>query len=569
MTINNIVSQNVVTQISPEVVNKVYDYTVKNLETLVSKTAVNSSDANILIFVNLALNLIKNTKPKLRYLQSGTTDDTAAQVKNLLNVTNTFINIYISTVQDFPTNSSTLMKGIDDFISFHIATSSQNSLQDFVDVAKSNNLVIVDLAKCLNSLGSANSANSNFIVTKVDYSTDLNQFFDMEMNTSSLIKLGVWDFTTRQNVDLSQCKGQTAISIKYPLTKDQLSTFSMTNYRKWKELGVDSLNPNDPVFLSRCSHLGDLLKYDTTQNYRRSQIFQNTTLECENGNCSYNGIDESDFLECMCQNANAPSGIYSKVIKMVLPPTSEINLDLAKCNYIAWTSSVRRNAGFWIGIILVVSLFVVIILHKPLFNSLINNQENLGTALKFDEIKPKSGKLDAFTNRDVESNRKTKNMETEMQNLDKLKTENMIEKQTKTENVLEKPNNESIENERKNEINTKDIVVGIADKQENLDIGFCRKFANKLFEVHPVLSLFCRSLVQPFGIRAALFIFNFFMYFGFNAFIFTDSYIRKRVNDDTRVNYLLIFRLISLILCVKNSERLLDQLPSLWPSTSF
>jgi hypothetical protein len=235
----------------------------------------------------------------------------------------------------------------------------------------------------------------------------------------------------------------------------------------------------------------------------------------------------------LCQNPNSPSGIYSSAKTLVLPPTSEINLDLAKCNYIAWTSSVRGNAGFWIGIISVVSLLVVICLHKPLFNSLTSNEENLESALKFDEIKPKSQAIKCFTNRDLESSKRKMNVETEMQNLDKLKTENMIQKTLKSENVLEKPNNESMENEKKNEINPQDINVGISD---NLDIGFKHKFINKLFEVHPVLSLFCRSLVQPFGIRASLFIFNFFMYFGFNAFIFTDSYIRKRVADGTRVN---------------------------------
>ena len=451
--------------------------------------------------------------PKGRVLQVN--QQVSSQIQNLLNMTQNFVSNYISSRSDFPTNTSTLMGDL--YVSFHVATNTPASMSDFMSQSSSNNLVVANLTNCLNKLGNSNS----YIINKLDYSPSLNKYLNVSDSSSSKIFLGVNDRNTRKSVDISSCSDSNSINIKYPLTNSQKSLISLPTYRKWKDLGVDTYDTSDPVFNSRCSHLGNKLNYDTTENYRRAKIFSNMTLTCTGASCTYVGIDSSNRVNCNCRQTSTEAGIYTTMNKFVFEPTSDINLDLANCPHIAFTQDqVYRNAGFWTGLFVIIALILVFCLNRWVFNRCVADEGHRESSLVFDRIKHKDEAnlaVEHGEQRPSEGPIKVgdekpavdpKDVHIEME---KVQTEVISKNKSSNKHSLKRPDEETR--------------------------GFCTVFCETLFEVHPILNLVYHSLVHPFGVKVSRSLFNSIMYFSFNAFVFTDTYIHMRMDNEDRVKY--------------------------------
>ena len=69
--------------------------------------------------------------------------------------------------------------------------------------------------------------------------------------------------------------------------------------------------------------------------------------------------------------------------------------------------------------------------------------------------------------------------------------------------------------------------------------GFWRYILDSLISEHPVVSLFKKSIFNPFFIRITFFIYSVVIGFGFNAMLYTDEYIDQKADTDkeTRVKY--------------------------------
>jgi hypothetical protein len=433
-------------------------------------------------------------------------------------MTQNFVSNYISNNNDFPTSSSTLMG--DTYVSFHVATNTPASISDFMSQSSSNNLVVANFTDCLDKLGKF-----NFIIHKLDYSPLLNKYLNISDVSSSKVFLGINDREKRKSVDTSTCSDSSSLVLKYPLTKNQNSKISLPTYRKWKDMGVDTYDSSDPVFNSRCSHLGNHLNYDTTENYRRMQIFSNMTISCQGANCYYKGIDNSSLVTCYCENTTSDTGIYSSMNNYVFEPTSDINLDLANCPHIAFTQEqVYRNAGFWTGLFVIIALILVFCLNRCVFNSYIADETHRESALVFDRIKHRDDLIDL--------NAKYQTEPRPSEGPIKVGDDKPALDPKEIQIEMEKVTNEAILKTKNNDKNN-------FKKPDKKNKGFCTTFWETLIEVHPLLYLVFHSIVFPFGVKVSLFLFNCFMYFSFNAFVFTDTYIMMRMENEDRVKLIL------------------------------
>jgi hypothetical protein len=532
-----------------------------------SKTA---PDSNLLSLINLAINFKSNelniglgrrvlqttptnsTTPTPALTPAQSLEEIKKQIKGLLSLTNSFISNFVSTKSDLSTNSSILLGNV--FVSAQIGVNTAESMADFSNSTLTNKLVSVDITECLKKLSKSSTA--SLIVSKLDYNSGLNKFLDMTDLTSSKIFLEVRDFNTRNKIDISSCADDAAVTIKYPLNKSQNSAVNLANYRKWKDMGVDVYKSTDPVYDNRCNHLGDNLPFDTTLDYRRFKIFQNNTITCQGADCSYEGLDSNGWVLCKCKNIKE-AGIANIFDKYTFAPAPDANLDVFLCPHIAFIKEqVYKNAGFWVGLFMLLGLIIIFSIHTCIFNSYIKDHSHRLSALVYDGIISRSEveDYDDVPNTvpgNVGVPKKNKVMDTEVDNGDN----DGKPSKNKDSNIEVKQTGRSDNSERKKK-KTKEFFE---DKRT-----FGETFMTNLYDIHPVMNLSYHSLIVPFGVKVSLFIFNCFMYFSFNSFIFTENYMTKRIDDEGRViTFFLInkFRLISDTLWDKNSARSSPLLP--------
>ena len=475
-----------------------------------SKTA---PDSNLLSLINLAINFKSNELNIAlgrRILQTNATatnttatpaltpaqsfEEIKKQIKSLLSLTNSFISNFVSTKTELSTNSSILLGNV--FVSAQIGVNTAESMADFNNSTLTNKLVSVNITECLKKLSKSSTA--SLIVSKLDYNSGLNKFMDMTDLTSSKIFLEVRDFNTRSKIDISSCADDAAVTIKYPLNKNQGSTVNLANYRKWKDMGVDVYKSSDPVYESRCNHLGDNLPYDTTLDYRRFKIFQNSTITCQGADCSYEGLDSNGWVLCKCKNIK-DAGIANIFEKYTFAPAPDANLDVFLCPHIAFIKEqVYKNAGFWVGLFMLLGLIIIFSIHTCIFNSYIKDPSHRLSALVYDGILSRSEVEDYD---DVPNNvpgavgvpKKNKVMDTEVDN-----GENDGKVKYKDTNIEVKQTSRSDASERKKK--TKEFFE---DKRT-----FGETFMTNLYDIHPVMNLSYHSLIVPFGVKVSLFIFN-------------------------------------------------------------
>ena len=81
-----------------------------------------------------------------------------------------------------------------------------------------------------------------------------------------------------------------------------------------------------------------------------------------------------------------------------------------------------------------------------------------------------------------------------------------------------------------NTINNNDKII----KNKRMFEYYC----NNLKELHPLFSLFRISILYPLNLHSYFFVFNILILFGFNALLYTESLIEKRIYDNQRNSFI-------------------------------
>lgn len=470
-------------------------------------------------------------------------------IKDLLTQTNSYVTNFVQN-ETFDSVDSSIIFG-SSYVTVQIALNNESSLKDFKQAALDNGLIPVDASACISTIVAEKNLakETSLILTKIEYSYKLNQFLQTDPNvnpnlSSNIIFFDIYDFTSRAKVDMSICKtSNNPIEIEFPFNPNQGSSISMPDYLKYKALGVDIYYADDIAFNTRCFNFGDYYNYDTTENYRRFNIFQNLTISCTGGDCQYTGFsDDLKHINCQCGNIDDNTGVSSQLTDYIFPKASDINLEVVNCPHMGFNEKIYRNAGFWVSLVAIVAFISAILIHPGVFKLIVENDDMRYGALKFDGIISDKDNEEiqmvdceyahpkevAAANKDGRIYLETEdNMNMNMNLNNNKETEKANDKKENKDRHIRMGSEEQLNIHR-----TATATTGEAHYQ-----SFWQIYFKLLFEDHPVFSLFNHSIICPFGLKITLFFFKLFMYFSINAFIFTDSYIETRIYHVDRYKF--------------------------------
>jgi hypothetical protein len=93
---------------------------------------------------------------------------------------------------------------------------------------------------------------------------------------------------------------------------------------------LDLYNNQSLAYHSRCVKSININTFaDISINYKRSQMFQNTSITCSSG-CEYDGLDKNKFVKCNC-NTSGKNETSNTGYEFVFDPLPSMNYDIVKC----------------------------------------------------------------------------------------------------------------------------------------------------------------------------------------------------------------------------------------------
>jgi len=93
---------------------------------------------------------------------------------------------------------------------------------------------------------------------------------------------------------------------------------------------LDLYNNESPAYYSRCVKTNQIeTGADVSINYKRSQMFQNTSITCS-PECEYDGLDENKYVKCNCKTSGEKESSNTGD-EFVFDPLPSMNYDIVKC----------------------------------------------------------------------------------------------------------------------------------------------------------------------------------------------------------------------------------------------
>lgn len=246
------------------------------------------------------------------------------------------------------------------------------------------NLAFVDISDCEYILKSNNIISHNNKINILNINFNKN---NLEKNSTSVnLKAIVLD-NNGNIIDTSLCKN---FYYQYP-TYNSLP--KQNNYNEIKnKTGGDIYNNKDSMFYDRCISLTLNKSLDIPVIYRR-EIYD-TYIECSN-NCTYNGINNYSYIECICKNIIKDEVSTNTLRKSIFDPFVSSNFFLVKCFNNIFKHKLSIVYGWPVFIILTNLWLLLIILYFTAFNKcflknniehyIYNDSSGLSTYYKYDK----------------------------------------------------------------------------------------------------------------------------------------------------------------------------------------
>ena len=234
------------------------------------------------------------------------------------------------------------------------------------------NATSIDLLTCSNIL------QDKYSITEDDIY--INQY-DFEPPQSESVQQTEYDVTDSSQtfLDLNYCKKASAqVQVSYPLASTELAQEGYLDIGyNLSQQGIDIFNCDDPFYNDICFPFTGERERDITIEDRRIEYYPNFTL-CEN-NCTYIRVNyTTNYSICLCDaktdvivERNDTTDEYHFKFSDALPKT---NLLVVKCaNTIFNTKLFYRNIGFWIQLILLVTITTLLIVFFAKRNTMIQS----------------------------------------------------------------------------------------------------------------------------------------------------------------------------------------------------
>lgn len=297
----------------------------------------------------------------------------------------------------------------------------------------------------------------------------------------------------------------------YVYSSDFNVNYELANYYQINNISI--YNKYDTCFTEPC-YFNKNFKFDLTQKYRKKYIFQKYSIE--NSLCRYNSFEfDSNHIDLNCdkfENFSDNSDIKYAVLTITMKeekfkdPIKVYNLPMRCPKKI---DTLEENIAFWTYLIMCCLEIVYIIgINILTLGSL--RKVSIRKGLVNDGIYYKIMRIP-----DSVENDKNSNDESIKKSTYKLK-EKDIRKQQQF------------------------YQTSIIDYNNDVEIHFNKSlleyFLQNFKELHPLSSLCRVSIISPLILHSWFFIFNILSLFGFNALIYYEGLIEKRIYDKTR-NY--------------------------------
>ena len=291
--------------------------------------------------------------------------------------------------------------------------------------------------------------------------------------------------------------------------------FDLAEYYKNKNIKIYDINDeafNDPCYLS------EDFDFDITQKYRKNNIFQKISFG--NDVCKYINFEYKYMrLNFLCESfsninkteKNLTYGIlHFNINKHIIDKANKVyNLPI-KCT--KKIKNIGNNLAFWFFLIIcIIEIIYCIGIGVLTFGSLKN-------------ISFKKGLI-----------------QDEFYNIIPYKNENQHNEDSISNSEQMAKVNEKAPNKRNLHLND------YYDKSDNNSIIYSenefvyRNIQSCIFynfkELHPIATLCRVSLISPLILNSILFVFNTLILFGFNALLYPESLIEKRIFDKKRNNF--------------------------------
>jgi hypothetical protein len=214
-----------------------------------------------------------------------------------------------------------------EYISAQLTKPNGRGLDEYKQKASFNRLPFFNITNCLEKVKTASGLTDNDIIL---LTTNKDKIFNQKNDTQSdSIGIKLYNSNTKQPIDISICN-EASYTVNMPVKGS--SSINIDNYKNFQRQGIDIYNPKDRAFNTRCyPYISKDTDYDTTLETRIDKIFQNATIECNNG-CAYNYINEDSYVECDCTGLNTSEDFVNKLSQLFIESTgSTINLDIGLC----------------------------------------------------------------------------------------------------------------------------------------------------------------------------------------------------------------------------------------------
>ena len=301
--------------------------------------------------------------------------------------------------------------------------------------------------------------------------------------------------------------------------------FELAEY--YNEKNIKIYDKADKAFVDPC-FLSENFDFDLTQKYRKNYVYQKTYYG--NDVCKYIGF-EHDYNRIIfkCDNFSYFNKTYNlsygalefNFRKDTIENADKVHHLPTKCT--SRIDSVGSNWAFWFY--LIISLLEIAYCTGLVILNLGSVREvSYRKGLIQDELYrviPYVGKddEDKFYN----NNEKISNSEG-----------NDVTHPYYREKYIPPQEKENKKNKKKRKI-INDNIINADNIPENIPFSYF--LLNNIKELHPITSLCRVSIISPLIINSIFFVFNILTLFGFNALLYNESLIEKRIYNKNRNNF--------------------------------
>jgi hypothetical protein len=213
-----------------------------------------------------------------------------------------------------------------------IIANNPNDTQKNNKKAIEEKISIVNFTQCENILKKEYNISQNtvLIMKKLEFTPKMDIKRANNLDASQGLTFEYIDPKTMKKLNSSICsKINTPISIPFK----RGNRLKMEEYEKSALINaaLDLYNNESPAYYSRCVKTNQIeTGADVSINYKRSQMFQNTSITCSS-ECEYDGLDENKYVKCNCKTSGDKESSNTGD-EFVFDPLPSMNYDIVLCH---------------------------------------------------------------------------------------------------------------------------------------------------------------------------------------------------------------------------------------------